>query len=49
MDISINVNLWFLISLCLFCLLAGLIYGVAVRKRIEQEQLRQYDKDRRYY
>jgi hypothetical protein len=48
MDITVDVNLWFLISLCLLCILAGLIYGIASRRRLEREQARLYDRDRRY-
>ncbi|HEX7736995.1 MAG TPA: hypothetical protein VF458_19275 [Ktedonobacteraceae bacterium] len=43
MDVTLSVNLWFLISLCLFCALAGVIYGVTVRRRHERELSRYYD------
>lgn len=56
MNITVDVNLWFLISLCLFCILAGLIYGVSAKRRLERDrprpldldQIRQYERERRY-
>lgn len=56
MDINLTVNVWFLVSLCLLCVLAGLIYGIRSKKRIERDHISQpemqgpqYDRDRRYY
>jgi hypothetical protein len=38
MNITVSFNLWFMVSLCLLCMLAGMIYGVAASGRRDQNR-----------